>query len=1346
MAATGELRKLGSFKLDDVPEFYEDDHDADLESSLTSPAVAASSAVPGNPTDTNRSQIKPLDQNNAASPGVARKSSGSHPPTAANLLEAAAAVDQPTLSSNLGNLNRSNHGVLKPSFLDMQPQDVKRTKGIQDQDVASAADRSANVDFVMGTATPAVPPSKPSHVPAAERTSRPGEGKGLGLAALVQDSSPATIRHYHAYRPAKGKEADVTGSSHRDQQQDADNFLQSNQQGDHADQHGPTATGSVGGDPGALALDCHQAGNPQKSSGLGWLFGWGGTSSSMDSETLQAEKPSAVSDQTAAVLFNDVQQHQQPKGYVQQQQQQDSQQEQLHGGATLMSLLDNQQSTDQVDVTLAGLDDGTNRASEGVLQQVPAAVPAAAEAGDSAAVGTNASVASAAGRVVLGGGTLAAAAAPSLLPGSSSGDVGAFTAEGADAAQALIHDDEGTSRLRLPAKRASAPAPANSSHTFMAGSDGNVSGLHRVSGGSSSAALPVTPPTTPACLSRAGSVRGHTLPDLSITNSGGIASAGDFSIGASRSASGSLVSQGSSIGYCEVKAASSCSWLAPTPANTPADARSGAATPAKSITGGSGNSGSLPAVAMAAGVAGAAGGGAALLLNSKSFNRRITALAAEEELDAEEQQQQLAEDAQAWPAAGDLSRAGVGRPDQVGKCRVEEGQLAGQAGSGGTRTVMFADDALEGTWAAADEASSGSVAGGRVPSARLTRIRPPHQLTEIPEDAPVAPPLALDEVEDDGLAACADNDGHIDGAAVGLGREVSAGGNNGAAIGNGSGTMAVTLGAAACAAAAVGGVVTAAKSPSSCPPVTHHHQHVGGVCLLDGVEQYNSTGVTEAAVILPGSTVMGTADLAAGGEVFDDVASVSSVSSSASRHYLEPVPLDEFALRSLRREGSSASSKHTPVGMPGLSRRSAPGLGSRSSSSGSLKDDAATGHYGRSHQQSHSGPLHSMPPAATVGIAGAGILTAAGVADALDEQPHDQQQQQQQLGALHLNHRMSTGSTDDDLPAPKLPTEVVAAAFAAAAAPTPPTTKGPVSKLQQPASMQAAGVYDIDSSMADEAAASPSSCWAQQLGSANGNATPPASVADSLAAAQESASKSISSKPPAYAAEVGCDAADGVIGGPGRQAESTVVAFAEYELGSGGQHCQASPSPAVTPAAEAVVLGEVTPHEDVKQHPASLSGAGAVAVAGGVAAVTGVGLAAAAAAPQAKERSGSSEQRDSNSLVLEPLEPDTAVGLDKKQLLQQKLLEEQPLDVAAGAPAVDPQLAGHGPVVAPDAAPAAATRVDKAMKMQLQQDHFPEASPTSNSRSRSDDRASQQQQQRKAKAKWWMCGCIAAQE
>lgn len=84
--------------------------------------------------DTNRSQIKPLDQNNAASLGdVASKSSGGTPLTAANLPEAAAAVDHPTLSSNLGNLNGSKHGVLEPQFPDVQPQDVKRTKGIQDQ-------------------------------------------------------------------------------------------------------------------------------------------------------------------------------------------------------------------------------------------------------------------------------------------------------------------------------------------------------------------------------------------------------------------------------------------------------------------------------------------------------------------------------------------------------------------------------------------------------------------------------------------------------------------------------------------------------------------------------------------------------------------------------------------------------------------------------------------------------------------------------------------------------------------------------------------------------------------------------------------------------------------------------------------------------------------------------------------------------------------------------------------------------------------------------------------------------------------------------------------------------------
>jgi len=44
MAATGELRKLGSFKLVDVHEFYEDDHDVDLGRSSTRPAMAATSA------------------------------------------------------------------------------------------------------------------------------------------------------------------------------------------------------------------------------------------------------------------------------------------------------------------------------------------------------------------------------------------------------------------------------------------------------------------------------------------------------------------------------------------------------------------------------------------------------------------------------------------------------------------------------------------------------------------------------------------------------------------------------------------------------------------------------------------------------------------------------------------------------------------------------------------------------------------------------------------------------------------------------------------------------------------------------------------------------------------------------------------------------------------------------------------------------------------------------------------------------------------------------------------------------------------------------------------------------
>jgi len=192
-------------------------------------------------------------------------------------------------------------------------------------------------------------------------------------------------------------------------------------------------------------------------------------------------------------------------------------------------------------------------------------------------------------------------------------------------------------------------------------------------------------------------------------------------------------------------------------------------------------------------------------------------------------------------------------------------------------------DQPEGALAAAAEGGSGSAAGGRVLSGRLTRLRP-HQLTEIPEDAPVAPPLALDEMQADGLAACTVNDGDDDVVAVnpmGSGREGSAGGSAAAA-----GAPAVALGAAACggtaaaaAAAAVAGVMTAAKleTPPG-PPVTHPHQHVGGVCLLDGMEQYNSIGMAEAAVVLPGSTAAG-ADLAAGAEVFDDVASVSSVSS-----------------------------------------------------------------------------------------------------------------------------------------------------------------------------------------------------------------------------------------------------------------------------------------------------------------------------------------------------------------------------------------------------------------------------------------------------------------------------------
>jgi len=107
------------------------------------------------------------------------------------------------------------------------------------------------------------------------------------------------------------------------------------------------------------------------------------------------------------------------------------------------------------------------------------------------------------------------------------------------------------------------------------------------------------------------------------------------------------------------------------------------ATPAKITAAGSSNSGSLPAMAMAAGAAAAAGGGATVLLNSKSFKRRITALAAEEELEAEEQQQQQLEDAQDWATAGDSSRAGAGGAEWFEELRMD-GQVAGQhlVGSG----------------------------------------------------------------------------------------------------------------------------------------------------------------------------------------------------------------------------------------------------------------------------------------------------------------------------------------------------------------------------------------------------------------------------------------------------------------------------------------------------------------------------------------------------------------------------------------------------------------------------------------------------------------------------------------
>jgi len=201
--------------------------------------------------------------------------------------------------------------------------------------------------------------------------------------------------------------------------------------------------------------------------------------------------------------------------------------------------------------------------------------------------------------------------------------------------------------------------------------------------------------------------------------------------------------------------------------------------------------------------------------------------------------------------------------------------------------------------------------------------------------------------------------------------------------------------------------------------------------------------------------------------------------------------------------------------------------------------------------------LHSIPAGATaaaaaaaLGAAGAGALAPARPGEPhYEHHPNPQQQQQQEV--VQLGHRMSTGSTDDDLPVPKLPTEVVAAAFAAAAAPTPPSSKGPVSKLQQPASRLDSDVHGKDSSMADEAPASPSSCWAQQLGGHAVIDTTPPSLAAGRSVEQESASKSVSSKPPAHAAELGGDAVDDATDRLSRQPDSAVVAFTEYQVGSG---------------------------------------------------------------------------------------------------------------------------------------------------------------------------------------------------
>jgi hypothetical protein len=86
--------------------------------------------------------------------------------------------------------------------------------------------------------------------------------------------------------------------------------------------------------------------------------------------------------------------------------------------------------------------------------------------------------------------------------------------------------------------------------------------------------------------------------------------------------------------------------------------------------------------------------------------------------------------------------------------------------------------------------------------------------------------------------------------------------------------------------------------------------------------------------------------------------------------------------------------------------------------------------------------------------------------------------------------------------------------------------------------------------------------------------------------------------------------------------------------------------------------------------------------------------------------------------------------------------QDMQLDVAAGAPAMDDKPRNG---LAPAAAPAAATSVNDAMKLQLQHNHSSGASPMPGSISTRDDRAAEQQQ-RKTKTKWWMCGCLATQE